>query len=207
MSAAGRIAGYEPRAYGSTCVDPIPALDDSDLARRIQACPDGSARGEEAELCGRFAQRVRLFGVRHLRDDLLARELVQRVLVVVLEKLRAGAIRDPSRIASFVLGTARLVSLEMSRHPAREAPLPDAVEEIAADEPDAQEPLDSDHLARCLELLAERERAVTLLTYYGEQDATEIAAALGTTPGNVRVMRHRALERLRLCLGLVEEEP
>lgn len=205
MSPAVAVAGHAPGAYGA-CVVSIAALDDSDLARRIQASPGGAARGEESELCARFARRIRLFGLRHLRDEHLAMELVQRVLVIVLEKLRGGAIRDPERIASFVLGTARLVTREMCRDGARESPLPDGAEETAADERDPQEPLGADHLARCLEELAERERAVTLLTYYGEQDAAEIGAALGTTPGNVRVIRHRALERLRRCLGLAEEE-
>ncbi len=206
MSPAVEIAGHASGAYGVRVVT-IAALDDSDLARRIQASPDGAARDEEAVLCDRFARRIRLFGLRHLGEEHLAMELVQRVLVIVLEKLRGGAIREPERIASFVLGTARLVTREMCRHAVRESPLPDGVEETGADEREPSGILDPDHLARCIEELAERERAVTLLTYYGEQDAAQIGAALGSTPGNVRVIRHRALERLRRCLGLMEEEP
>lgn len=207
MTPAVAVAGRAPASYGSWRVDSIAALGDPDLARRIQAAPGGTAPAEEAVLCERFARRIRLFGLRHLRDEHLAMELVQRVLVTVLEKLRRGAIRDPERIASFVLGTARLAARELRREGARAAPIPDGFDAAGEDADGGEEPLLGDHLARCLEALAERERAVTLLTYYAEQDAAGIGAALGTTPGNVRVIRHRALERLRRCLGLGEEEP
>jgi DNA-directed RNA polymerase specialized sigma24 family protein len=39
-----------------------------------------------------------------------------------------------------------------------------------------------------------------LLTFYAEKSAAEIAQTLGTTPGAVRVGRHRALVSMRECL-------
>jgi RNA polymerase sigma-70 factor (ECF subfamily) len=54
----------------------------------------------------RLAPRVRLYGLRHLRDRHAAADLVQQVLLMTLERLRAGKVREPERIASFVLGTA-----------------------------------------------------------------------------------------------------
>ncbi|MCO5168518.1 MAG: sigma-70 family RNA polymerase sigma factor [Planctomycetes bacterium] len=170
---------------------------DADLARRVLASP-GAAGPEEAELCRRFAPRVRLFGLRHLRDEEAARELTQRVLLLLLEKLRAGEVTAPERVASFVLGVARRTALAMRRDGARLAPLePDALPAGAAAPPD---PLLSARLAGCLEALGERERSVVLLTFYQGQSAAEIAAALALSEGNVRVVRHRGVGRLRACL-------
>ena len=60
--------------------------------------------------------------------------------------------------------------------------------------------LDVDHLERCLARLAERERRVVILTFYAEKTATEVGEELGVKEGNVRVIRHRAIERLRTCM-------
>jgi RNA polymerase sigma factor (sigma-70 family) len=55
---------------------------------------------------------------------------------------------------------------------------------------------------RCLHALAERDRRVLVLTFYAEKSSPEIAAELGVTGTVVRVARHRALERLRDCVGV-----
>ena len=44
-----------------------------------------------------------------------ADDLVQEVLVLTLERLRAGKVRDPDRLASFVLGTCRLIVRNLRR--------------------------------------------------------------------------------------------
>jgi RNA polymerase sigma-70 factor (ECF subfamily) len=68
---------------------------------------------------------------------------------------------------------------------------------------DAPEPLlDSDKLAGCLEALAERERAVLVHTFFDDQPADAVASALALRAGHVRVIRHRALVRMRDCMGV-----
>jgi len=54
----------------------------------------------EDEICRRFAPRIRLYGLRHLRDAQAAADLVQDVLVRVIEALRGGRLREPDRFAS-----------------------------------------------------------------------------------------------------------
>ncbi len=70
----------------------------------------------------------------------------------------------------------------------------------------AEEPavfaLDIALVERCLQSLGQRDRAVLILTFYAEKTAAEIAGELGLTSGAVRVARHRALDRLRECVGL-----
>jgi RNA polymerase sigma-70 factor (ECF subfamily) len=177
---------------------------DPELARRIAS--GGPGRGPaEAELCARFARRARLYGLRHLRDEQAAADLAQRAMLVTIERLRQGEVVAPERIGSFVLGVCRLLAGEARRRARREAPVPGDHDEVAA--PADPEPLPLAALARCLEGLSERERAVVLLTFYDERAPAEIAAAVSASEGNVRVIRHRAIARLRGCMGLEEGTP
>jgi len=185
-------------------------LDDGELARRIQAAATASPRWE-AELVRRFAPRIRLYGRRHLRAAAAADDLVQAVLVVVIESLRAGKVREPDRLPSFVLGTCRMLAIEWKRGDHRRQGLlatfaADLVP-VAAAADGGTSVIDHARLHGCLDGLSPRERTVVALTFYEDQGADGIAAQLGMTSGNVRVVRHRALERLARCLGAAEVAP
>jgi RNA polymerase sigma-70 factor (ECF subfamily) len=177
----------------------VEGIEDGELAKRIAA---GTDRAAEGELYRRLAPRVRLYGLRHLRDPHAAQDLAQQVLLTTLERLRAGEVREPERIASFVLGMCRMTVLEMRRGAWRREQLlerwGDKAEGYEAPESLA---LDQERLANCLEALAERERSVVSLSFLAEQDGDEVGKVLGLTPGNVRVIRHRALGKLRNCMG------
>lgn len=56
-------------------------LADSELVQRIARSID--TRAAEAELCRRFAPRIRLYGLRHLRSEDRASDLVQGVLLAL----------------------------------------------------------------------------------------------------------------------------
>src|SRR5262245_54167125 len=77
---------------------------DGALARRVTAAAPQVDVAAESELCRRFAPRIRLYGLRHLRSEAAAADLIQDVLLMTLQKLRAGAVREPDRLASFILG-------------------------------------------------------------------------------------------------------
>jgi len=177
-------------------------LDDAELARRIAAAGERIDSAAEAELYRRLAPRVRLYGLKHLRDPHAAHDLVQQVLLATLEHLRQGKVREPDRIASYVLGMCRMTVLEIRRGTWRREQLleqwGDMAEAYEAPEPLA---LDEDRLAKCLEALAERERTVVALSFYADRNGDEVAQDLGITAGNVRVIRHRALGKLRECMG------
>jgi len=173
---------------------------DGDLARAVAARVPEVAETAEAEFYRRFAPRVRLYGVRHLRDEDQACDLSQQVMLLVIEKLRGGAVRDADQIASFVFGVSRTMGKTGSGWAGgaklRETFLP--VSMVGAPAPDAT--LDLDHLERCLARLADRERMVVLLTFYAEKTGSEVGKELRLTEGHVRVIRHRAIERLRTCM-------
>jgi RNA polymerase sigma-70 factor (ECF subfamily) len=175
--------------------------DDAGLARRVADAGRTRDVAAEAALCRRLGPRVRLFGLKNLRDEAAAKDLAQDVLMIVLEKLRDGAIRDPAQVASFALGTARQRVVDWRRGERRRERLRETYPVLPLrDDEMASEPIVSTHLVSCLEALPERERTVLVLTFYQERPAAAVAAELALSPGNVRVIRHRGLQRLRGCL-------
>ncbi|HYJ41623.1 MAG TPA: sigma-70 family RNA polymerase sigma factor [Steroidobacteraceae bacterium] len=171
--------------------------DDASLARRIAA----SDTGAEAEFCRRFAPRIRLFGRKWLRSEAAAADLVQDVLLMALQKLRAGAVRDPERIASFMLGTARQMMVDSRRSSGRRERILDTFPvDLIPDQASATEPLDEQRLRHCLQALPERERAVLVMTFYDDCPADALGRQLGLNAGHVRVIRHRGLDHLRSCM-------
>jgi RNA polymerase sigma-70 factor (ECF subfamily) len=170
---------------------------DAALAARVRT-GDGAA---EAELFRRLAPRVRLYGLRHLRDPAAADDLVQDVLLMTMDSLRAGRVREEERLVSFVLGSCRRMAADRRRGERRRERL---LERYAGDlvpaPADIRAPLDLDRLERCLRALPERERSVVVASFYEERPSGDIASALGLSAANLRVVRHRALGRLRRCM-------
>lgn len=174
-------------------------LSDADLVRRIGS---GDNREAEGELYRRMAPRVRLYGLRHLRDGHAADDLVQQVLITTLEALRAGRLREPEKLASFVLGTCRMTVLDLRRGVRRRERLLEqfGVELLVPAEP-SESRFDHEQLVRCMEALRERDRTVVVMTFYDERTGSAVADFLGVSEANVRVIRHRAIHQLRQCMG------
>ena len=173
---------------------------DAGLVRRISSGRDPEA---EAELVRRMAPRIRLYGLRHLRCADASDDLTQQVLIATLEALRAGRLRDPEKLASFVLGTCRMTGLDLRRGAQRKKRL---LDQFGADLPTpAQSSMpDFDHkqLTRCVEHLKERDRTVIVMSFYDERVCADVAGFLGVSEANVRVIRHRAIRQLRECMGI-----
>jgi RNA polymerase sigma-70 factor (ECF subfamily) len=174
------------------------AEENAELVRSI-ASREPSARDAEVALCRRFAPRAKLYGRKHLHDEERASDLAQAVMLAVIEAVRAGRVQDPALIDRFVLGTCRNVALRMRAIDARAQPTDTAELDMIAYVP-AIEPMDRGALTRCLSALDARGRTVVYLSFTEGKAAEEIAAALETTPGNVRVLRHRAVAQLRRCM-------
>jgi RNA polymerase sigma-70 factor, ECF subfamily len=173
-----------------------------DLVNAVTAGAAMSSRSEaEHELCMRLAPRIRLYGLRHLRDEADAADLTQEVLIVLLEAVRTLRIEDPEHVDRFVLGTCRNLVSRARRDDRRAKAFHGAVLPLSGTElPPAFSSLDAERVALCLGKIGAREQRVVLLTFQEDRSADEIAAALGTSPGNVRVLRHRAMAALERCV-------
>ena len=175
---------------------------DADLAVRIGSGSDPEA---EAELFQRMAPRISLYGLRHLRNAHAAEDLAQQVVLTTLEALRAGRLREPEKLTSFVRGICRMTVLDLRRGARRREQL---MERFGADLPmsDLSSPprLDHERLTRCVQGLRERERTIVVMTFYDERTGADVAGFLGISEANVRVVRHRAIHQLRECMGVTE---
>ena len=200
LTAVGTAASV-PRMHWSADTRPS-TVSDGELARAIASTAPGAAQAEESELYRRFAPRVRLYGLKHLRDDAAADDLAQQALLVTIERLRAGEVRNPDEIGSFILGTSRMLADSAGRKTRRRERLTAQfhVPEVYAEPADA--PGDIEAVERCLNGLGDRDRRVLVLSFYAEKTSSEIARELGVTGAVVRVARHRALARLRDCVHL-----
>ncbi|HSR07185.1 MAG TPA: sigma-70 family RNA polymerase sigma factor [Bryobacteraceae bacterium] len=175
-------------------------LNDAELVLQIGSGIDTKA---EAELFRRMAPRIRLYGLRHLRDEQAAQDLTQQVLITTLEALRAGRLREPEKLASFVLGACRMTVLDLRRGAQRrERLLEQYGADLLAPVQAALPQLDHEQLTRCVQNLKERERSVVVMTFYDEQTSADVARLLGVSDANVRVIRHRAIHQLRECMGV-----
>ena len=125
---------------------------------------------------------------------------MQQVLLLTIEKLREGAVRghghDWIRSSSEQAGCSR--SISSGAHAAVEALLeafPAASHLVrfsaVAGRRCQLKWMPEERKAACPRL-AERERTVVLLTFYGERPSRDIAQTLGTSEGNVRVIHSLA---------------
>ncbi len=171
--------------------------EDAVLARRVAAGSDAEA--EEA-LCRRLFPRVRAYGLRHTRDEAMAADLAQHVLLVVLEALRAGRVVEVDRLASFVIGACRNTLLDWKRGERRREGLLERFGASFAQDVQPTDVVDRRRLEKCLGHLAQRDMSIVALTFFAELEGDEIARELDMSAGSVRVARHRAMKHLYDCM-------
>jgi RNA polymerase sigma-70 factor, ECF subfamily len=185
----------------STAAAVAPAGDS--LAELVARAGAGD-RAAEGALCSRFAGAVRTFARRRLRTPEAVEEFAQDVMLVLIEALRAGTVADPARLGGFVLGVCRNLAFDRVRQKERRASLWQqhgvTLEALAA-EPPEHASYEFLKLEDCLSQLSQRSRDLMRLAYVEARSAEEIAAELGTSAGNARVMRHRTLHTLRSCMA------
>lgn len=174
-------------------------LSDGELVIRIGTANNAAA---EAEFVRRMGPRVRLYGLRHLRAPDAADDLTQHVLFTALQALRENRLREPGKLASFVLGMCRMTAMDFRRNAQRKDRLNvQFASTLRLPEEPKGPVLDREQLTRCVQGLKERERTVIVMTFYDEQTANDVAGFLGVSDANVRVIRHRAIQQLRQCMG------
>ncbi len=160
-------------------------------------------RHAETALCRRFAPAVRTFARRRLRTTDAVEEFAQDVFLRFVEAVRAGAVAEPVRVGGFILGICKNLARERARSTERRALLWEQFGSTLAglsDEP-AVATYQLALLEDCLSQITHRSREVIRHAFIDGESAAEIAARLEMTEGNVRVVRHRALEALRTCMS------
>ncbi|MBW2405087.1 MAG: sigma-70 family RNA polymerase sigma factor [Deltaproteobacteria bacterium] len=151
-----------------------------------------------------------MYGLRHLRGVAEAEDLAQQAMEVMLSSLRQGRVDDLELLDRYVLGVCRNVAHALRRSGERTAK---AARRLALEPaPSVEQPPEPpwgkqtvERLTTCMDGLSERERRVVHLSFAEWQRSAEIAEQLEVAAGNVRVIRHRALRKLRECLDRAGE--
>ena len=176
-------------------LDPDSAVE---LVRRIGA---GEA-GAEGELVERAGPALRFLCRRFTRSDADAEDLYQETLMLALEKIRGGEVREPERLAGFLRALARNVSTqEYRRHRyAAESSveaLPEAPDHRRADPLSSAMTSERSRAARNLlqEMAVPRDREILLRYYLAEEPSSRICADLALDPDHFYRVLHRARKR------------
>jgi RNA polymerase sigma factor (sigma-70 family) len=170
-------------------------------AALLAAFVEGEASAFDA-LFERHAPRLNGWARRWLRGG-NAEDAVQEAFVVLFEKAPSIVAHEHPNVAAFLFTTLRYGVLRaLSRREVPEA-------EPGVDEPSSEDDgltallrrEDAGRLAHLLERVCNPlEQQVVMLDLEDRSDA-EIASAIGIAPGHVRVVRHRAHEKLRRGYG------
>ena len=177
--------------------NPAPAAED--LVRRIR---EGDRTAEEA-LVERYRRAVAVVLSGARRDPGAIDDLFQETFRIAIEKIRAGAVRAPEKLAGFLSGLARNLAIEhfrrAARHPSSGPPDPEALP--SADGGPLENLLRSERAAitrRVLsELSSDRDRQVLYRFYIAEEDKAAICGDLALTSLHFNRVLFRARERYR----------
>lgn len=179
----------------------IPALGEPELslATRVRA-GDGSA---ENELVNTYRRGVFLIASARTRDREAARDLTQEVFIAVLKALRDGQLREPSKLAAFIQGTARNLINNYIRARARrsecdldsvEVPSPDPVMELESAE---RQRLVRQELAA----FGAVDQQILLLSLVDGHSLAEIAKRLNLSHDAVRARKSRMIKKIMKKFG------
>ncbi|MEO1085858.1 MAG: sigma-70 family RNA polymerase sigma factor [Acidobacteriota bacterium] len=171
-----------------------------DLVERIA----GGDADAEAELIQRIGRTLRFLTRRFTRHEADADDLYQETLVVALEKIRRGDVREPQHLAAYLRALAKNLCTQKYRRRSYQ------VEKTSGDVPDAADERhpgalsgllhdEQVHLTRRLlgELRVPRDREVLFRYYIAEHDSAHICDELGIAGDHFYRVLHRARQRYR----------
>ncbi|AVP97559.1 hypothetical protein C7S18_10285 [Ahniella affigens] len=173
----------------------------SELVARIIA---GDAAAEE-ELVRRFSRGLRFMIQRRVRNMEDAHDICQDTLVVVLVKIRAGELKNPDALQSFIYGVAQKVVAghfaRENRHRDKFSELLEEATEITSEEPSPFELLEKSQIATYVnqiiaELRMERDRILLTRYFVDEIDKTDLCKELSVSSSHFDMLKNRAMSRL-----------
>jgi len=173
----------------------------ADLVRRILSGNPAA----EAELIERFSRAVSFLLRRLARDEAVAEDLYQETFRLVIEKVRAGELRDAERLPGFVSSMARNLFLGMTRRGGRRQKwqaAPEAAETAPDPAPGQLASLLAQERATMVrqvlaELRNDRDREILSRYYIADHDKEAICRDLDLTDLQFNRVLFRARQRYR----------
>jgi RNA polymerase sigma-70 factor, ECF subfamily len=181
----------------------------ADLALRIGR----GDRGAEQELVRHYGRGLLYLLRRRTRDPELALDLYQDTFRIAIEKLRAGGIDEPERIAAYLHGIAVNLVIAHHRKEARRATTPDsdAIEIVADQHGGPAENVSRAQIGQAVrtlldELPVPRDREILISVYLNEEDKDSICARLGVDSAHFNRVLFRAKQRFRDLIERAEQK-
>lgn len=173
----------------------------AELVRRIAA----GDRSASDELIGRYSRGVRFVLNGLVSERALVDDLYQDTFWLVLEKIKAGEVREPERLAGFICSVARNLALGHFRRSSRRgesrqvdsdttpipSPSPSQLDQLLREE--------KGRMARhVLDMMpSERDRTVLMRFYVAEDEKEVICSDLGLSSLLFNQILFRARERYK----------
>jgi RNA polymerase sigma factor (sigma-70 family) len=164
------------------------------LAERILA----GDRTAEDELVKTYRRGVFVIAAARTRDREAARDLTQEVLIAVLRALREGQLRESSKLAAFVQGTARNLINNYLRTRARRSECElDSIEAPTVDLVGELESAERQRLVRReLESFSATDQQILLLSLVDGHSLAEVAQRLNLSYDAVRARKSRMVKKI-----------
>jgi len=152
----------------------------------------------EAALYEKYSNRVLYLALSERCSRADAEDVRAETFLRVIQALRAGKLRKPESLPSFIVGIALNVIREHNRQRGANDPLTESQFEIAGHESPEDVIVDREEARVILATAAklnERDRNFLRMYYYEELPKPEIARALGINQDRLRLIKSRALKR------------
>lgn len=180
---------------------PVASIEPAEL---VQSILDGDRQAEDA-MVARYSRGVRFLLLGLTNDASRADDLHQETFRLVVEKVRAGELREPSSLPAFIRQLARNLFIAEYRKKAKSPASQSADDDVAGPPDPTPSPLthllhkERAGIVRTLlaELKPERDRDILFRFFIAEQGKEEICADYGLTSLHFNRVLHRARQRLK----------
>lgn len=174
---------------------------DADYVQRLRE-GDGAT---ELHFAQYFGDLVRIKAVARLRSIHVADDVRQETLLRVLRNLRQGSIEHPERLGAYVNTVSNHVMQEMYRRDRRAGEFPEDAGEIPSPDASVESGLLEDErsalVRRALGELSIKDRELLQRIFLDEEDKDAVCEEFSVTREYLRVLLHRARNRLRSALS------
>ena len=174
-----------------------------ELVGRIEASDEGA----EALLVERYARPLKLILLKRSGDPTLAEDLCQDTFIIALRRLRAGELKNPDALGSFLRQIAVNKFIEHKRKDARFVQQDNEIIELKLPHRDRKsEKQDRQHARKVLQralfsLSQQRDREILRRFYLLDEDKAEICTALDLSAAHFDRVLYRAKQRMRELLN------
>jgi len=163
------------------------------LAQRILA----GDRSAEDELVSTYRRGVFVIAVARTRDREAANDLTQEILIAILKALRDGQLREATKLAAFIQGTARNLINNYLRAKAHHAEVELDEEAFSSDPVEELESLERKRLVRReLESFSIIDQQILLLSLVDGHSLAEVALRMNLSHDAVRARKSRAVRKI-----------